>query len=298
VFVAHYASKSEINLFERRIKEEGKRELENADPDESWALSLLDEEGDEPQKETPTEEAKLKAENKNPFKIIEEDDTSSDEYREFENDIEDQLHQEHVDEEPPVEEIEFEEPSSLYPHSRTDFLEAIEPEPLELSVPNQNPIWQHNGFWFALSVFAGLLLIYQLALYNFDDFSRKQSLRPYYLQTCRIFSCQVPAMEDLNLIKVQNMVVVDHPNVNDMLLVDATLLNHADFAQTFPTLQLTFTNIGNEVVSKMLFPPDTYVGGELSGTLNMPAKHPIHITLELADPGADAVNYQIAIVKP
>lgn len=295
VFLAHQATRSDISLFERKIKEEDDRELENADTDESWALSLLDDE--ESDKEDSSEKDNSNKQDKtiaktNPFQIIEEDEElDSPSQNEYEANFYPQ-HDFHEDEY----EIE-DESATLYPHSRTEFLEAIEPEPLELTVPDRGPFWQSNTFWLFMSFLAALTLIYQILLYNFDSFSRKPDLRPYYQQACSIFGCELPAMEDLSKIKVQNMVVVNHPNTPDMLLVDATLVNQASFEQAFPTLQLTFTNISNEIVSKMLFPADAYVGGELSGSQTMPTRHPIHITLEIADPGADAVNYQISIVK-
>jgi len=192
----------------------------------------------------------------------------------------------------------YDEFAPRYQHAKTDFLEAIEPEPLELPVPYRPPVWQHGGFWLGLSALAAVTLLFQLAYFNFDNFSRQQTLRPYYKSACDVLGCKLPTLEDLSKLRVQNMVVMDHPKLNDMLLVDATLINQADFEQAFPVLQLTFTDLDNKIVSKMLFDPQTYVGGELSGSRVMPTKHPIHITLELSDPGKDALNYQIAVVKP
>lgn len=299
VFLAHQATRSDISLFERKIKEEDDRELENADADESWALSLLDDE--ESDKENSSEKDNSNKQDKtfaktNPFQIIEEDEALEEESP-AQNEFEANFYPQHEYEAADNDYAEEDESETLYPHSRTEFLEAIEPEPLELTVPDRGPFWQSNTFWLFMSFLATLALIYQILLYNFDSFSRKPDLRPYYQQACSIFGCELPTMEDLSKIKVQNMVVINHPNTPDMLLVDATLLNQADFEQAFPTLQLTFTNISNEIVSKMLFPADAYVGGELSGSQTMPTRHPIHITLEIADPGTDAVNYQISIVK-
>jgi len=306
VFVAGHASKSDINLFERRIKEEDKRDLENADTDESWALSLL--ENDDEEDAATSEPEPIPESRPSPFQIIEEEEPDT--YHEYdENHFDENVfssNNERSDAELAYEdghseqsfEFEDEVEPSLYGNSRTDFLDAIEPEPLELTVPYKPPIWHRNGFWLGLSSLALALLVFQLAYFNFDNFSRKQALRPYYQQACELLGCHLPVLSDFNQLKVQNMVVMDHPELNEMLLVDATLINHANFEQAFPTLQITFTDIANSVVSKMLFDPASYVGGELSGKRTMPSKHPIHISLELADPGAEALNYQIAIVKP
>ena len=293
VFVAHHASKSEINLFERRIKEENNRELENADPDESWALSLLDD--DEPEEKRGEEDSDSDAtKQKQLFQIIEDEEDEQDPvFTSFDSGA-DAVARSEADM-PPSDVLEDD---TIYQHSHTDFLDAIEPEPLELTVPDKTPFWERNLFWMGLSIVAALTLAYQIALFNFDNFSRKPGLRPYYQQACAVFGCELPSLQNLDLIRIQNMVVVDHPSADNTLFVDATLLNLASFAQVFPTLQLVFTDINNEIIARLEFPPSSYVGGELAGVKDMPAQHPIHISLEIADPGAEAVNYQIGIVKP
>ena len=182
--------------------------------------------------------------------------------------------------------------------SNTEFFESFEPEPLELHIKNHGPIWDNRSFWMSLSGLALIILVFQAGYFNFDNWGRQDRFRPYYGQFCKLVGCTLPILQDLNQIKIDNMVVIDHPQNQGMLLVDATIQNRAKFDQYFPTLMLTFTDLNNALVSKMNFRPSDYVGGELAGRKLMPAKHPIHITLEIQDPGVDAVNYQISIVKP
>jgi hypothetical protein len=40
------------------------------------------------------------------------------------------------------------------------------------------------------------------------------------------------------------------------------------------------------------------LSGELAGSKLMPMHQPVHIGLEIADPGTRAVNYQLTVVAP
>jgi hypothetical protein len=77
--------------------------------------------------------------------------------------------------------------------------------------------------------------------------------------------------------------------------VDAILINNASFDQPFPDLVLAFSAIDETPVASRRFTPKEYLAGELAGMKRIPQKQPVHITLELADPGPDAPNYHLSI---
>lgn len=312
VFIAHGASKSELNLFERRIKDISENENPHTEADESWALDLIDDDSEPEEIKLPTN-ATLKPKSENeaepslPFQVIEEDlhednDTNALDFDEEileaalrdEHSHSDRPHKKHIKDQDqlfPAPETPFEDEDSI------DFFD-IEPEPLELHVQSHTAFWQSNYFWFALSILAALTVIFQLAYFNFEKWSKQQNYRPYYVKACNVLSCTLPVLQDLNKVRIENMLVMDHPKQANSLLVDATLVNQASFEQHFPSLTLFFTNNKNETISEYRFTPKQYVGGEMAGKSLMPVKHPIHITLEIADPGPEAINYQIVIVKP
>ncbi len=305
IFVAGTTAKSDINLFERKQRKNDNDDGNRSDTDESWALNLLEEDEhdaraqqrpEESPSDVSSDDAAPDVDNEPSFRVI-DDDFSGEFHALFdegpaptESEVAEMEHEERVED-------LFEDSESDADNDR-DFLHTLEPEPLELHVRHHAPIWQSNVFWLVLSALALFLALFQMAAFNFDSWSRKQSLRPYYAQACGVFGCTLPVLQNLDRIRITNMVVVDHPQLSQTLLVDATLLNQADFEQYFPTLLLTFTNLSNEILSRHEFPPSSYVGGELAGHTLMPARHPIHITLEIPDPGAEAVNYQISVVKP
>lgn len=87
--------------------------------------------------------------------------------------------------------------------------------------------------------------------------------------------------------------VRSHPKAQNALVVDAMMTNLASFQQPFPLLELQFTDIDGQIIAGRRFSPSDYLAGELTGRSMMPAKQPIHISLDIIDPGSAAVNYQL-----
>ena len=93
----------------------------------------------------------------------------------------------------------------------------------------------------------------------------------------------------------QNLVVRSHPTLQRALVVDALLLNKADYEQPFPDITLMFRDLNDNMVASRRFTPAQYLSGELSGENDMPVQTPVHIALELVDPGPEAVSYSISL---
>ncbi|MOA50305.1 hypothetical protein D3C78_1733040 [compost metagenome] len=80
--------------------------------------------------------------------------------------------------------------------------------------------------------------------------------------------------------------------------MDAIIYNRAPFAQPFPLLELRFEDINGQSLASRRFKPGEYLAGELAGQTDMPPQTPIHIALEILDPGTQAVNYSLSFHSP
>jgi hypothetical protein len=176
-----------------------------------------------------------------------------------------------------------------------DVIASLEPEPLE--VDWQEPgAWRRRLLWPLLALVALLCLLAQVAWLEFDRLSRIEPYRSAYGIACGVIGCELPELLDRSQIQTSNLLVRSHPELADALQVDVILQNNAPFEQTFPVLELTFTNLRSEPVATRRLNPEDYLGGELAGRDKMPVRQPIHIALEIADPGSEAVSYHITII--
>lgn len=174
-------------------------------------------------------------------------------------------------------------------------LANIEPEPVEMS-------WQDQGkrkqklLWIAAIVLAISGLIGQYLAFNFETLARSPQYRPALASLCGITGCQLPGLNDAGLIRSTNLMVRSSSERQNTLVVDVIITNRARFQQAFPALELVFTDLAGQVVAGRQFKPGQYLAGELTGSKQMPSMQPVHISLEIVDPGKQAVNYQLKLL--
>lgn len=208
------------------------------------------------------------------------------------------LEQAHTDEAP---HSEREEPKLTRnePGLREERLFDLDDEPLQLDWQQpQGTAWGRVFGWSLLNLLAAAGLLAQYATYNFDELARQDRYRPWFEQLCPSIGCSLPSKVDIDQIRSSNLVVRSHPEFSGALIVDAILYNRAPFAQPFPLLEMRFADLGGQLVASRRFKPSEYLAGELAGQREMPPQTPIHISLDILDPGTRAVNYSLSFHSP
>ncbi len=149
--------------------------------------------------------------------------------------------------------------------------------------------------WPSLSVLAMMALIFQYIYFHADILGTDPSHRPWLIHFCNITTCKLPIMRDTTKIRSSKLLVHSHPDISGALIVDAVIINEANFNQPFPELALNFEDLQGASVARRNFKPDEYLHGEMTGVTIMPTGQPVRLTLELLDPGPKAVNYSLLI---
>ncbi len=279
------------SLFERTGRSEDSEPSEPIDDtDESWAMSLLEEEDEqtasvsvEPASQTPSEE-------QSDFELMDEPETAP---TPSEDAIKFHLAETEADA-AHTETYQGRERIHAHDPERSALLMNIDPEPVEMSWTRKHAR-PRRWLWPSLVVLALLLLVVQIAWLQFDRWSRVEPYRSFYGAVCPLVGCELPELVDRSRIRAYNLVVRNHPDREGALMVDAILLNTARFDQPFPELVLEFSDLNGNTVAARQFTPAEYLSGELAGRSRMPANQPVHLTLELVDPGSKAVNYRAYI---
>lgn len=158
--------------------------------------------------------------------------------------------------------------------------------------------WNSNIFWGALSAVFMLLLAAQSLIFNFDTLARDDNWRAFYAGACDALGCTLPAPSDVSRIQGANLVVRSHPTVPNALVVDAIIYNRAPFSQPFPDLELSFSDNAGNVVAGRVFKPTEYLTGDLADNDAMPPDTPVHLSIELVDPGPRASGYALRFLPP
>ena len=136
----------------------------------------------------------------------------------------------------------------------------------------------------------------QVAFFKMSVYAQMTEYRPTYVLVCRYLGCEVPEYENHDELRTRQLVIRSHPEAPEALLVDVLLLNSGPFRRTFPGLRLQFYDVHGEVVASRVFRASEYLGGEMRGLKLMPAETEVRLSLEIIDPGTDALGYQMEVV--
>jgi predicted Zn finger-like uncharacterized protein len=189
-------------------------------------------------------------------------------------------------------------PTRSEPPLRDDSLFHLADDPLQLDWQEQRKPWARWLGWGLLNLIGAAALVTQYVAYHFDELARQDQYRPWFEELCPNIGCSLPSKVEISLIKSSNLVVRSHPDFNGALVVDAIIYNRATFAQPFPLLEIRFADLNGQLLASRRFKPSEYLAGELAGQAEMPPQTPIHISLDILDPGNKAVNYSLSFHSP
>ena len=150
--------------------------------------------------------------------------------------------------------------------------------------------------WILLIIVLVVVLMGQFIYLKRDDLVKYPAIVPILKAECQVIGlimpCEVPERRALEKIEVVDRKIVSHPNVKNALLITTTLKNNADFAQPFPKMILTFSDINQKMVARRIFSPNEYLPKDVDINAGMPPGAPIKVKLEIVDPGEEAVNFR------
>lgn len=153
-----------------------------------------------------------------------------------------------------------------------------------------------TALWAAANVALIFILLGQYGYFHRDELAQYPELRPWLSRLCAVAACEVPLQKDVSRIGLVNRVVQSHPQQENALLIDATLVNDAGFTQPYPVVELRFSDLSNRPVAGRRFRPEEYLAPGVNIPQGMTPNEPVHFMLEIADPGKDAVSFQFNLL--
>lgn len=167
----------------------------------------------------------------------------------------------------------------------------------ELHFGDDKPKKERSGVKTIALVFFNIIAILGLAVqhayFNFDELARQDNYRPIYKMVCDQLGCKLPTRVNVSKIQGTNLVVRSHPMEPNAIVIDVIVYNRAKYSQPYPDLKLAFEDLNGKPVASRRFKPKEYIQDQKIDLTNMPSNTPVHITLEIVDPGPQASNYQI-----
>ncbi len=143
----------------------------------------------------------------------------------------------------------------------------------------------------AAALFLTVLLLGQYVWAERYRLSAVPGFRPYLETACSVLGCDLPLRHETARLEIIEREIRNHPNVNDALLVNATFINRADFAQRYPVFEVAFSDVSGTPIAVRRFLPDEYLR-EADPSRGMAPGQQTRVMLEIVDPGSRAVSFQ------
>jgi predicted Zn finger-like uncharacterized protein len=140
-----------------------------------------------------------------------------------------------------------------------------------------------------------LLLVAAQALYFFrvEIAARLPGVKPALVAACAKLQCSVPLPRNADLMSIEYSELQADPAHANIIVLAATLRNHAPYAQAYPNLELTLNDIDDRPVARRTFYPQDYLTSGEQESLGLAAGRELNVKINLDITDLKAAGYRL-----
>jgi predicted Zn finger-like uncharacterized protein len=174
-----------------------------------------------------------------------------------------------------------------------DSFNTLDALPLKTAKPYRRWLWMTGC---ALMTF--VLIVQGIVAFHAPLIQNLPAAKPVIASLCQRLNCPTRLPARASLISIESSDLHPDPDQPAHLTVSATLKNRATFAQQFPHLELTLTDINDKVVLRKVLPPATYLSSKTSIKQGMPALADVSVNLVVDIGSLTASGYRLYLFYP
>lgn len=205
---------------------------------------------------------------------------------------------------PEIEAVDFNETSAtddsrkdafdFFDEEVNESLPHVVPEHYKESYSSNSSTLAPNLLWGAGILLLTATLFVEYTWFNRDQLNQIPQMQAWKEKLCQHIECKNIAVRNPKKIELIARNVYSHPNEKNALMVNLTMKNNADFAQPYPVLQISFSNIRGGNVAARRFSPKEYLPAEIqqSGLQLLESDTNMTFSMEIQDPGKQAMTYE------
>jgi predicted Zn finger-like uncharacterized protein len=191
---------------------------------------------------------------------------------------------------PNVPELE-EEPRTLA--QQVQFIEELTDEVPEKTARKTS--W--GGVAIALAL-ATMLLAQSAYYFRVELASRLPGLRPLLERYCELLSCTVTLPKKIDLMVLESSQLESDPAQPNVITLHVLVHNRAQYPQTYPSLELTLTDLQDQPIARRLFHPADYLKAGSEEKLGAPANRDLDIRLRMDTTDLKPSGYRLFLFYP
>lgn len=171
---------------------------------------------------------------------------------------------------------------------------ALMSSPASVSAPARRPLWPF--------ILVALVLLLALAgqmahFYRAELAVAAPGLRPLLASACAALDCDIPLPRHVDQVSIEASDLQVDPAQGGALTLSATLKNRAAYAQAWPLLEITLTDVQDNAVLRRVLRPADYLPQKADPTL-FPPNGEIGIRLWLEAKDVTAAGYRLYVFYP
>jgi predicted Zn finger-like uncharacterized protein len=206
--------------------------------------------------------------------------------------------------------IEAEPGTQEAPPPAVPGIPELEPEPTTLAqqvrfveeltdeVPEKAPA---KSGWIGMLIASALalMLLAQVAYYfRVELAARLPGLKPLLVEYCTLLDCTVALPEKADLLVIESSELEADPDHANIISLHALIHNRAPYAQAYPSLEVTLTDLQDQVVARRVFRPADYLRKGEDAASGTPANRDLDIRLRLDTGDLKPSGYRLFLFYP
>jgi len=129
-----------------------------------------------------------------------------------------------------------------------------------------------------------------------DTLAAQPALRMFMSTFCASFDCAITLPREPEKIVLTQSEIRSHSSQSGALLVKARMKNQSHFRQAYPILRLQFSDLDGKSMLGRDFLPEEYLPDDVNINAGMPINTDVNLSLELVDPGSQAVSFDFNLL--
>lgn len=124
------------------------------------------------------------------------------------------------------------------------------------------------------------------------------SLRPMLEKISSVFGASVPLPRHVELVSIETSDLQTDPARGNLLVLNATLRNRANYEQDYPSLELSLTDTDDAAIARRVFRPDEYLPSENPPDQPFAAHSDVAVRLWIEASDISAAGYRLYVFYP
>ncbi len=124
------------------------------------------------------------------------------------------------------------------------------------------------------------------------------SLRPLLERLSQVLDAEVPLPRHVELVSIETSDLQNDPARGNLLILNATLRNRANYAQAFPSLELSLTDTQDVAIARRVLPPEEYLSPSVAADQPFAANTDVAVRLWIEASDIGASGYRLYVFYP